>query len=188
MILLIILIAVAFILYTIYAGLIKKRNAALEALSSIDVQLKMRSDLIPNILTIAAKYMDHEKELLEQLTALRARADAPYDKNNAAAVTEHLATASQLTTQMGKLQLTMEAYPTLKADAPLMEAQRSYTEVEARIAAARRGYNASVTELNNAVQIFPGSAIAKAIDIGTMPFFATDEASKAPVNAAQYLN
>ena len=173
--------------YLLYAGLIKKRNGALEALSGIDVQLKMRSDLIPNILAIAKKYMEHENEMLTKVTELRGRADAPYDKTNAAAVSEHLGIASQLASQMGKLQVTMEAYPTLKADVQMSEAQRSYNEVESRISAARRAYNANVTALNNAVQIFPSSAIAKAIHIQAMPFFATDEASKAPVNAAELL-
>jgi LemA protein len=186
--LLIIIGVVGFIGYTLYAGLIKKRNGALEALSGIDVQLKMRSDLIPNILAIAKKYMEHESEVLTKVTELRARADAPYDKTNAAAVSEHLGIAGQLASQMGKLQISMEAYPTLKADVQMTEAQRSYNEVEARISAARRAYNASVTALNNAVQIFPSSAIAKAINIGAMPFFETDEASKAPVNAAELLN
>jgi LemA protein len=179
---------VGFILYLLYAGLIKKRNAALEALSSVDVQLKMRHDLIPNILTIAKKYMEHERALIENVTALRARAEAPYDKADSAAVQEHFAASGQLASQMGKLQVTMENYPTLKADVNMGEAQRSYNEVEARIAAARRAYNASVTVLNNAVQIFPSSAIASLINIQAMPFFETDEASKAPVNAAEILN
>ena len=188
MTLLIIIGVVGAILYFMYAGLIQKRNGALEALSGIDVQLKMRSDLIPNILAIAKKYMEHEKDILTKVTELRAKAEAPYDKTNAAAVSEHLGIAAQLGSQMGKLQVSMEAYPTLKADVQMTEAQRSYNEVEARIAAARRAYNASVTALNNAVQIFPSSAIAKAINIVTMPFFETDEASKAPVNAADLLN
>lgn len=186
--LLIVLGIVGFVLYLLYAGLIKKRNAALESLSSVDVQLKMRHDLIPNILTIAKKYMEHERELIERVTELRAKAEAPYDKADRAAVQEHLATSGQLSSQMGKLQVTMENYPTLKADANMTEAQRSYNEVEARIAAARRAYNASVTALNNAVQIFPSSAIASLINIQAMPFFETDEASKAPVNAADILN
>lgn len=188
MTLLIIIGIVGVIGYLLYVGLIQKRNAALEALSGIDVQLKMRHDLIPNILTIAKKYMEHENAVLTKVTELRARAEAPYDKTSAAAVSEHLGLASQLASQMGQLQVTMEAYPSLKADVQMTEAQRSYNEVEARISAARRAYNASVTALNNAVQIFPSSAIAKAINIQAMPFFETDEASKAPVNAAELLN
>ena len=180
--------AVLFLVYIQYVGLIKKRNRGLEALSSIDVQLKMRSDLIPNILTIAKKYMEHERTLIEDVTALRVKADTPYDKTDPSAVGEHFSTVGQLASQMGKLQVSMEAYPTLKADQTMIEAQRSYNEVEARIAAARRGYNASVTELNNAVQIFPGSVIASMIKIKALPFFETDEMSRSPVDAASILN
>lgn len=188
MTLIIILGAVGFFIYTLYAGLIRKRNVALEALSGIDVQLTMRHDLIPNILAIAKRYMEHEEAMLTKVTELRSRATAPYDKSNPNAVKQHFDAASQLAGEMGKLQITMEAYPTLKADVQLTEAQRSYNEVESRISAARRTYNAAVTMLNNAVQIFPSSAIANAINIQAMPFFAADEASKAPVNAAELLN
>lgn len=188
MTLLIIFGAVGFFAYNLYSGLIRKRNVALEALSGIDVQLKMRYDLIPNILAIAKRYMEHEEAMLTKVTELRARAGAPYDKSSPTAVKQHFDLVSQLTGEMGKLQVTMEAYPTLKADVQLTEAQRSYNEVESRISAARRTYNAAVTMLNNAVQIFPGSVIANAINIEAMPFFAAEEASKAPVNAAELLN
>jgi LemA protein len=175
------------IIYVLYVGIIKKRNNALESLSTIDVQLKMRSDLIPNILKIAKKYMEHERELIETVTALRSAADAPYDKANPAAVKEHFAAADQLALQMGRLQISMEAYPTLKADQVMMEAQNTYNEMEAQISAARRSYNASVTELKNSVEIFPSSFIASRINIKSMPFFETDEASKSSVDASAYL-
>jgi LemA protein len=182
-----ILFATIFIGYMLYVGLMTKRNQALEALSGIDVQLTMRSDLIPNILAIAKKYMAHEMALLTSVTELRAKADQPYDKANPAAVGEHLSIASQLSSQMGKLQVTMEAYPTVKADVQMTEAQRAYNEVESRISAARRAYNASVTALNNAAQIYPSSIIAYKLGIKEMPFFEAEEASRAPVNAAEIL-
>ncbi len=126
MTILIIAAVLAFLIYNLYVGLIKKRNAALESLSAIDVQLKMRSDLIPNILVIAKKYMEHERTLLEEITSLRAKSDAPYDKTNPSAVSEHLNNTAQLASRMGALNLTMEAYPTLKADGALIESKRSY--------------------------------------------------------------
>ena len=178
---------VLLVLYIIYVSLIKKRNGALEALSGIDAQLQMRHDLIPNILAIAKKYMQHEDAMLSKVTELRSRASAPYDKTSAAAVSEHLDIASQLAGQMGKLQVTMEAYPTLKADTQMTEAMRSYNEVESRISAARRAYNAATTTLNNSVQIFPSSLFASLLGIKAMPYFTAEEASKAPVNAAELL-
>lgn len=174
--------------YAWYAGLISKRNRAREALSTIDVQLKQRFDLIPNILKIAKKFLDHEKGLLTEITALREHAQQPYDKNNAEAVRDHLATAQTLTGKMGNLMLSVENYPDLKSDATMIQAMQTYNEVEAQITAARRFYNSSVTELNNAVQIFPGNIIAGLAGVSAMPFFETDEASRAPVDANSYLN
>jgi len=173
--------------YFWYVSLIGKRNKAREALSTIDVQLKQRFDLIPNILTIAQKFMDHEKSLLTDITELRTRAAKPYDRNDAAAVREHIATSQELAGKMNSLMLNVENYPTLKSDATMTQAMQTYNEVEAQISAARRFYNAAVTDLNNAVQIFPGNIIAGMANVKEMPFFETDETSRAPVSAAQFL-
>ena len=178
---------IAAALYIWYAGIISKRNGVNEALSGIDVQLNLRADVIPNILTIAKKFLEHEKELLTRITELRTQVVAPYNKADGGAVQAHLAAADALTAQMGKLQVAVENYPDLKSDATMLQAMRSYNEVEAQIAAARRFYNASVTRLNNAVQIFPGNLIAGVAGVTAMPFFAADEAVKAPVNASDYL-
>lgn len=174
--------------YIWYATIISKRNKAREALSTIDVQLKQRFDLIPNILKIAKKFLDHEKTLLTEITALREHMAQPYDKNNADAVREHLATAQTLAGKMGNLMVSVENYPDLKSDQTMIQAMQTYNEVEAQITAARRFYNASVTDLNNAVQIFPGNIIAGIAGVSAMPFFETDEVSKAPVDANAYLN
>lgn len=174
-------------LYIWYASIISKRNRALEALSGIDVQLRLRTNLIPNVLTIAQKFMDHEKALLTEITALRSRADADYDPKDAAAVKEHLDAAGALGARMGQLMVQVEAYPDLKSDETMLQAQRTYNETEAQIAAARRFYNSAVSSLNNAVQIFPGSLIAGLAKVQAMPFYETDEASREPVSAGDYL-
>lgn len=173
--------------YFWYASIIGKRNKALESLSGIDVQLTMRSDLIPNILAIAKKFMQHEQSLLTRITELRTEADAPYDKTDPEALKRHLAAAGDLGTQMGQLKVAVEAYPDLKSNQTMVEAMRSYNEVEAQLSAARRFYNASVTALNNAVQIFPGTVIAGLAHVEPMPFYAASEADKTPVNAAEHL-
>jgi LemA protein len=175
------------ILYFWYAGIISKRNNANEALSGIDVQLKQRSELIPNILKIAQKFMEHEKTLLTEITALRSKADDDYDKANKNEVQNHLAAAEQLAGKMGQLMIAVEAYPELKSDQTMLQAQQTYNEVEAKIAAARRFFNSAVTSLNNSVQIFPGNIIAGMIGISEMPFYEADEASKAPVDADDFL-
>lgn len=174
--------------YFWYVSLVKRRNKALEALSGIDVQLKKRSSLIPNILTIAQKFMDHEKSLITEVTELRSQLGKSYDKTDPTAVGEHLALAEQLSGSMGKLLVSVEAYPDLTSNENMLQAQRAYTEVEAQISAARRFYNASVTELNNSVQIFPGNVIAGMAGVQAMPFYEADEASKAEVSAADFLS
>lgn len=173
--------------YLWYVSLISRRNKALEALSGIDVQLKKRADLIPNILTIAQKFMEHERELLTEVTALRAKVTEDYDSRDAGAVAEHLKVAEALTSRMGQVMIAVEAYPDLKSDQTMIEAQRSYNEVEAQISAARRFYNAAVSSLNNAVQIFPGSMIARFANVTSMPFYEAEPAARLPVNAGDIL-
>ncbi len=181
-------IAAPFVLaYVWYVSLIGKRNTAREALSGIDVQLKQRFELIPNILKIAQKFMEHEKALLTEITALRTAAERPYDKGDAGAVKEHFANAEKLAGRMGSFMLNVENYPTLKSDQNMLQAQQTYNEVEAQITAARRFYNASVTSLNNAVQIFPGNIIASIAGVSEMPFYEAEEAARASVDANLYL-
>lgn len=186
-----IVIIIAFIiillLYFLYARIIKNKNKAYEALAGIDVQLKNRSNLIPNILQIAKKFMEHEKELISNVTELRTKTDKDYDSNDAAAVKEHMQSASALGTQMGQLMISVEAYPDLKSDQTMQQAQLSYNEVETKIAAARRFYNSAVGQLNNSIEIFPGSIIARYANASVMPFYEVDEASKVPVDASSIL-
>ena len=175
------------LLYFLYARIIKNKNKAYEALAGIDVQLKNRSNLIPNILLIAKKFMEHEKELISTVTELRTKTDKDYDSNDAAAVKEHMQSASALGAQMGQLMISVEAYPDLKSDQTMQQAQLSYNEVETKIAAARRFYNSAVGQLNNSIEIFPGSIIARYANASVMPFYEVDEASKAPVDASSIL-
>lgn len=181
---------VLIIAYLWYVSLVKKRNTGREALSVIDMQLKKRSNLVPNILDIAQKIMGHEKALLSDITELRAQATQAYDTNDAVDIQDHLAAAEQLNSQMGQLMNNVEAYPELKSDHTMLQAMQTYNEVEAHISAARRFYNTAVTELNNSVEIFPGSIIASMANIKIMPFYEADEldeASKSAIDAAEFL-
>ncbi len=173
--------------YFWYVSLVGKKNGALEALSSIDVQLKKRHDLLPNILKIAKKFMDHEKELMTKVTEMRALAGKGYDRNNSDEVAGHLQAESGLQSAMMQLFAVAENYPDLKANQNMIRAQETFEEVEGHIAAARRFYNSSVTALNNAVQIFPGSLIANMANITSMPYFEMAEVEKKPVDASDYL-
>ncbi len=175
------------IAYLWYVSLIKKRNTGREALSGIDVQLKKRSNLVPNILKIAQKFMDHEKSLLTEITELRTQAVAGYSDTDPDAVKKHLQVSEQLNQKMSQLMVSVENYPELRSDNTMLQAMQTYNEVEAQLSAARRFYNSAVSELNTAVEIFPGSIIASIANVKVMPFYEADEAAKAPVDAADYL-
>ena len=173
------------LLYPMYVRLIKLKNKTKEAMSGIDVQLKKRYDLIPNILTIAQKYMEHERGLFDEITRLRAAAAGI--KSDANTIGEKINLDNQIASKMGQLMVNVENYPQLKADGTMMQAMQTYSEVEEHIAAARRFYNSAVNELNNAVEIFPSSLIAGMIGINSYPFFETDEQSRQSVSASDYL-
>jgi LemA protein len=175
-------------LYAWYATIVARKNRVGEALSGIDVQLNQRHDLIPNVLAIAKRFMEHERGLLEEIAALRSRAAGSLGERDFGKIGEKFETEARLGLDMGRLFAVAENYPTLKADAPMIEAQRSYQEVETNIAAARRFYNSAVTDLRNAVQIFPGPLLAGLAGVtATPPFFEAPEAARGPVNAAEHL-
>ncbi len=174
--------------YIWYVKIIGARNKAQEAFSGIDVQLKKRRDLIPNILTIAKRFMEHERSLLEEITRLRAQALESGGKPDAEAAKQMFEIEAALQGRMGQLMVAVENYPDLKSDQTMVQAQRSYNEVEANIAAARRFYNSAVTALRNSIQIFPGTLIAGMAGVGDMPLFEAAEADRAPVDADKYLS
>lgn len=186
LIVLVLVVLAVVVAYSFYVSLIKKKNKAKEAFSSIDVQLKKRYDLIPNVLFIANKFMQHERGLLEEITKLRAQAaKLPADLNNAE---QKLQLDNLISGKMGQLLVSVENYPQLKSDQTMITAMQTYNEQEEHIAAARRFYNAAVLELNNAVEIFPGSVIAGMLAIKQLPFFEVEnEQERKAINAADYL-
>ena len=173
-------------LYMLYVSVIKKKNKVKEAMAGIDVQLKKRYDLIPNILTIANKFMEHEKGLISEITTLRTQASGI--RSNQDTISEKINLDNSITSKMSQLLVNVESYPQLKSDQTMIQAMQTYSEVEEHIAAARRFYNSAVNELNNAVEIFPSSMIASFLGISVYPFFEADEAAKKSVNASDYFN
>ena len=149
------------LLYFLYARIIRNKNNVFEALAGIDVQLKNRSNLIPNVLTIAKKFMNHEKDLIENVTKLRTKENQSYDKTDPTSIKDHISAAATLGSELGKVMISVEAYPELKSNETMIQAQLTYNEVEAKIAAARRFYNSAVSQLNNSIEIFPGTFLAK---------------------------
>ncbi len=176
-------VVVIFFIYSLYASVVRNKNAVLEALSGIDVQLRKRYDLIPNLLTIAKKFMDHENALFGKITELRSKAI-----NAKLGSKEKFATEAELDTQLKAFMVNVENYPTLKSDATMVQAMQTYNEVEEHISASRRFYNSALTQLRNSIQIFPGSLFAScAGEAANLSYFETDAASRQPVSAKDYL-
>lgn len=176
--LLIILLIPIAILYFCYTQVIKNKNRMLEALSGIDVQLKKRYDLIPNVLTIAKKFMEHETELFNQITELRSK--AMQSKNG---TKEKFNAEAALDNQLRTLMVNVENYTALKSDETMVKAMITYNEVEEHIAASRRFYNSALTQLRNSIQIFPGSLFAKyAGDVSNFSYFEASEQEKQKID------
>lgn len=184
---LIVLGIVALALFALYVVIIMRRNSYKEALSNIDVQLRKRYDLIPNILAIAKRFMQQETSIMNDITALRTQAGKTFNQNLPVEVQEHFTNAEKLTNKLGQFAITMEAYPDLKSNQTMIEAMQSLNEVEAQIAAARRFYNSSVTQLNNIVQIFPGSLIARLVGVQAMPFYQSVDKIDDNIDAKKFL-
>jgi len=154
-IVLIILGVLALIAILIYNSLIGKKNQVENIFAGVDAVLKKRFDLIPNLVASVSQYMEHEKSTLEKITSLRAEAMKPGISD-----TQKISLDAKLTSALGAINLAMEAYPDLKANENVMHLQRSLNEIEEQISAARRAYNQAVTDLNNAIEMFPTNIVA----------------------------
>ena len=149
----------------IYNGLVTARNAFKNAFAQIDVQLTRRYDLIPNLVEVAKRYMEHERDTLEAVTRARAAAvsglaAAKADPGDAAAMTS-LANADQgLTGALGRLMVVSEQYPDLKANQNMMQLSEELTSTENRVAFARQAFKDSVMAYNNRREVFPSSIVA----------------------------
>ena len=154
-----------FFLVGIYNSLVTLRNRFKNAFAQIDVQLKRRYDLIPNLVETAKGYMKHERETLEAVVSARNQAasaakSAAADPSNASAMKGLLGAEGALTGAMGRLFAVMEAYPDLKANQNMMAVQEELTSTENKVAFARQAYNDAVTSYNTAREKFPNALIA----------------------------
>jgi LemA protein len=156
-----------------YNMLISRRNQADNAAASIDVYLKQRFDLIPNLVATVQSYMKHERETLTQLTQMRALAMAENQSH-----TDKVAMDARMTLTLGSIRVAVENYPELKASHNFIQLQGSLNEVEEKIAAARRNFNGSATDYNNGVQMFPADLIARIMGFKARPLFAISDAER----------
>lgn len=156
-----------------YNGFVSLRNRAKEAWSDIEVQMKRRYDLIPNLIETVKGYAAHERQVLEGVTEARTAA------MGAQTVEQHAEAENMLTGALKSLFAVSEAYPDLKANSNFLELQRELSDTENKIMASRRFYNNVVQQLNTAVEQFPGNLIAKPFGFGQMELFELAEGEAA---------
>ncbi|NLO70130.1 MAG: LemA family protein [Porphyromonadaceae bacterium] len=154
LILIIVILVLALIIMSLYNRLVKLRNTRENAFADIDVQLKQRHDLIPQLIETVKGYMKHESETLIKVTNARAAAIA------ANGIGEKIAAENQLTSALSGLKVSLEAYPDLKASANFLQLQEEMADVENKLASVRRYFNSATREYNNAVETFPANIIA----------------------------
>jgi LemA protein len=173
LIVLAVIVLVGLYVVSLYNGLVSKRQAVKEGWSGIDVQLKRRSDLIPNLLESVKGYMSHEKGVLEEVTKLRTQAQAA----SGAAPHERAAIEGALSGALGRLMAVAEAYPDLKASQNFLDFQKSLQEIEDEIQLSRRYYNGAVRNMNVAVESFPSNLVANQFGFGKEEFFEIEDAA-----------
>lgn len=171
-------IAVFFVLWVIWAynRFVALTNRTEEAWSDIDVQLKRRYDLIPNLVDTVKGYVTHERETLESVTAARTQA------MGAQSIGQHAEAENMLTGALKSLFAVAESYPDLKANASFVELQRELSDTENKVQAARRFYNGVVQELQTALESFPTNLIGSQFGFKTREFFALAEGEEAARN------
>jgi LemA protein len=174
-VLIVIVVVIVAVLAGMYNGLVRRRNQVDNSWSQIDVQLKRRHDLIPNLVEAVKDYMSYEQETLTNVTRARAAA-IEAGKQGPAAVAE---AENTLTGTLKSLFAVAENYPDLKANQNVMQLQEELTSTENKIAFARQFYNDSVLTFNNKVQTFPSNLIAGMFNFTTRQFFEVPEADKA---------
>jgi LemA protein len=171
----VILVVVAILVYAavVYNRLVRARNLVREGWSGIDVQLRRRTDLVPNLVEVVKGYAAHERGVLEEVTARRASAVAADDVHGQAAA------ALALKAALGRVMALAEAYPQLKADQNFRKLQDQLAEIEDQLQMARRYYNGTVRDLNIAIETFPNSLIARPLGFREEPFFELDDRADA---------
>lgn len=169
---------VAFWVIGIYNGLVKLRNLYRNAFAQIDVQLKRRYDLIPNLVETAKSFMKHEKETLEGVIEARNMASSARQSANtedASSMGALMAAEGGLGSALGRLFALSEAYPDLKSNANMMQVSEELTSTENKIAFSRQAYNDAVTQYNTQTEVFPSSLIAGMFNFGTATLFEVTE-------------
>lgn len=165
-----------------YNNLVGLRNNRENAFANIDVQLKQRYDLVPQLVATVKGYAQHEKELLEKITMARSAA------MGATTINDKIEANTQLDHALAGLKVSVEAYPDLKANQNFLQLQTELSDIENKLAATRRFFNATTRELNTAVQSFPTNIIAGMFGFHKEPMFEIAQQDRAAVEKAPEIN
>lgn len=168
-----------------YNRFIRQRNQVLNAFAQIDVQLKRRYDLVPNLVEVARQYMQHERETLEAVTRARQQASVAAGRLQGGPATAEasvgaswMAADAALSGALGRLMVVAEAYPELKADARMAELSEELHSTENRIGYARQSYNDVVLRFNNSVEQFPANLVARLFNFQTRAMLEATESAE----------
>lgn len=170
------IVLIALWLIAVFNGLIRQKNRVNEAFADIDVQLKRRHDLIPNLIETVKGYATHERELFEKVTAARAAAV------NAKGTAEKGQAENMLTESLKSIFAVAENYPELKASQNFLKLQDELSDTENKIQAARRFYNGNVRDFNTKIEVFPTNLIAGMMSFKAFEFFQAETAERENVS------
>lgn len=178
----IIIVLLALFLISLYNRLVKLRNNRENAFADIDVQLRQRNDLIPQLVSTVKGYAEHEKGLLERITQARAAVMA------APGINEKIQADSQLTQALQGLRIQVEAYPDLKANQNFLHLQNEIADIENKLAAARRYFNGATRELNTSIESFPANIIANSFGFTRQPMYEIPAEQRANMEQPPQIN
>lgn len=167
---------------SLYNNLVKLRNNRENAFANIDVQLKQRHDLVPQLVATVKGYATHERETLQKVTDARAAA------MGATTINEKIGAENMLSSALAGLKVSLEAYPDLKANQNFLQLQGEISDLENKLAATRRFFNSTTRELNNAVQTFPSNIFANMFGFKKEPMFEVPKEERAAYDKAPEIN
>lgn len=167
----------------IYNSLIAQKNQVSKSFSTVDVLLKKRWDLIPNLVAVVKNHMQFEQQTLAEITRLRSQVMSGDISND-----QRLTLENQISRTMGNIVVQIENYPELKSEQHVTQLLESLNETEEQISAARRFYNTAVTEYNNALEMFPSNLVANYMRYQAKELFVTPAEERNNVNVGELLN
>ena len=174
---------VLFLILSIYNSLILKKNQIDRAFGTVDVLLKKRCDLIPNLVAVVKNYMQFEQKTLVEVVKLRSRViSGEINEEN------RFTLENQISRTMGNILALIENYPELKANQHINQLLASLNEIEEQISAARRFYNTAVTEYNNAIEIFPNNLVASRMNYRLKNLFEATQVDRENVDVSELFN